>query len=98
MIDCPFDRPRVIWVEEYGHLVGLLTIKDLLKEVIIHERREHAQESTLTSEELLDVMEEARAWLEDLFKGKKGRRSSPSRKHNNRSGAQVLFNADVDSR
>jgi len=90
--------PRVIWVEEYGHLVGLLTIKDLLKEVIIHERREHAQETTVTSEELLDVMEEARAWLENLFTGRlsKSGHSSPLRnsKSGSRHGAQILFDAD----
>lgn len=84
----------MIWVEEYGHLVGLLTIKDLLKEVIIHERREHAQEATVTSEELLDVMEEARTWLENLFTGKSSGRASPLRRSGNRQGSQLIFDAD----
>lgn len=83
----------MIWVEEYGHLVGLLTVKDLLKEVLIHERREHAQEASVTSEELLDVMEEARAWLENLFTGRNGKRT-PTPRHSHRQGAQLLFDAD----
>ena len=46
----------------------------------------------MTSEELLDVMEEARAWLENLFTGKSGRRTPQKGSH--RQGAQLLFDAE----
>ena len=56
----------MVLVEEHGLLVGLLTIKDLLKEIIILEKAEHDEERAgLNDLEL--VLEEARSWLQDIF-------------------------------
>ena len=40
MVAILFHSPRVILVEDHGTLVGLLTVKDVLKFTHLHERNE----------------------------------------------------------
>jgi hypothetical protein len=53
--------PRVIFVEDHGLLVGLITVKDLLKQHMLHEHQTKADESSRINE-LEDVLEEGRLW------------------------------------
>ncbi|GAA95950.1 uncharacterized protein L969DRAFT_92021 [Mixia osmundae IAM 14324] len=52
--------PRIILVEQYGKLVGLITIKDILRHILDEDKRAHNREDEPTFE---DTLEEAGDWL-----------------------------------
>jgi len=54
--------PRVILCEHQGRLEGLITIKDILKEVITQEQFEHPHGNLLDAE-LEESLEEAHEWI-----------------------------------
>ena len=56
-------RPRVILVEEQGQLRGLISIKDILKEIIAHEQLEERSDKGLDAE-LDATLEEAYEWFQ----------------------------------
>jgi chloride channel 3/4/5 len=58
--------PRVIFVEDHGLLVGLITVKDLLKQNMLHEHQAKADESSRINE-LEDVLEEGRLWVQGFL-------------------------------
>lgn len=60
----PSLRPRVILVEHLGHLRGLITIKDILREIIAQEQFEHPEGSLLDAE-LEESLEEASEWIRE---------------------------------
>lgn len=86
----PFS-PRLVLVEDQGELVGMLTIKDLLKEVIRAEMQEKAARTSLN--ELEDVLEEGRMWLQRLFV-RPGDRSRRRRSRGPTDRNQVVFDLD----
>ena len=55
-------RPRVILVEELGQLRGLISIKDILKEIIAHEQLEERAHTGMDAE-LDATLEEAYDWF-----------------------------------
>ena len=57
-------RPRVILVEQHGRLRGLITIKDILKEIIAQEALEQAHGASYDAE-LEESLEEVHEWLKD---------------------------------
>lgn len=97
-------RPRCMLVEEHGQLVGLLTLKDLLKRIIEieHEEEEHEQRHSPYSE-LEDALEEVRLWLKRTFKHRgwfntSGSSSSPIQLSSSSRPTSVIFDADEDDR
>lgn len=75
-------------MEEHGLLVGLVTVKDLLRESLFIEHQLHKKERANINE-LEDVLEEARMWLHGLYKGIiQGSGSSH--------GRTVVFDAEVE--
>ena len=71
-----------------------MTIKDMLKELIIHERKTH--EEPTGGEELEDVLEEARTWLEGLWQ--KIKVSSPAGRRLPKEVDEVVFDAEMQQR
>ena len=63
------DRPRVILIERFGSLVGLVSVKDCLKYTLAHE---HSSSSSGTmgdnggAEELEATLNELRLWVKDV--------------------------------
>lgn len=60
------NRPRVILVEERGTLVGLVTLKDVLREVAAHELQAAQSEGDDFESLLEELAEYARARMNDL--------------------------------
>ncbi|GAA5908388.1 hypothetical protein JCM8208_006179 [Rhodotorula glutinis] len=59
--------PRVILVERFGELVGLVSVKDCLKYTIAHEAdHEHDAAGTSGGDELEATLEELRLWGKDV--------------------------------
>lgn len=88
--------PRCVLIEEHGNLVGILTLKDLLRQVIIEEHDEEEAEQRHSSiNELEDALEEIRLWLRKVF-----RRSSAADTSNpirlSMSMPTIIFSADGD--
>lgn len=59
------SRPRVILVEQQGQLRGLITIKDILKEIIAHEQFEEDPSRNLLDAELEESLEEVTEWFKE---------------------------------
>jgi hypothetical protein len=57
--------PRVILVEQQGQLRGLITIKDILKEIITHEQFEDDPGGNFLDAELEQSLEEASEWIKE---------------------------------
>jgi len=66
---CSRDSPRVILIERFGSLVGLVSVKDCLKYTLAHE---HSSSSSGTmgdnggAEELEATLNELRLWVKDV--------------------------------
>lgn len=59
--------PRVILVERFGQLVGLVSVKDCLKYTIAHEAdHEHDSLGSSGGDELEATLEELRLWGKDV--------------------------------
>ncbi|KAM0755906.1 hypothetical protein T439DRAFT_320603 [Meredithblackwellia eburnea MCA 4105] len=61
--------PRVIMIEHFGLLVGLLTVKDCLKYSLAHEASEGQRANATGSEELEQTLEDLKAWIAELREG-----------------------------
>lgn len=60
---CPVHSPRVILVENHGALVGLVTVKDVLRFTMA----EHHEPQSPWSEQRFDgALDEARMWTSSL--------------------------------
>lgn len=73
---CFVSSPRVILCEHQGRLEGLITIKDILKEIISQEQFEHPNGNLLDAE-LEESLEEAHEWIMEkanMIAGKLGLR------------------------
>jgi hypothetical protein len=81
--------PRVIFVEDHGLLVGLITIKDLLKQQHLHGHAAKAADSSSINE-LEDVLEEARLWILGFFERVWRRRRKPPSAQNS---PTIVFDA-----
>lgn len=62
----PF-RPRIILVEQFGTLVGLLTVKDILRFAALQEHAATPEPAVDTSGALQDVLEEVWSWSSERF-------------------------------
>ena len=62
-------RPRVILIEQFGLLVGLITVKDCLKYTLAHEAQSGRHANASGSEELEQTLEDLRAWAGELWDG-----------------------------
>lgn len=88
----------MILVEQQGQLRGLITIKDILKEIITHEQEQSPKGSRLDAE-LEESLEEAQEWLQEKFSLVKRRfksdvdRGDAAEHGVERPGGSVLFDA-----
>lgn len=57
-------RPRVILVEDQGVLVGLVTVKDVLRFTLMEHSLNH---SSWTGAEFEGIIEEVWTWMSDRF-------------------------------
>lgn len=67
--DLQSRRPRVILIEQFGLLVGLITVKDCLKYTLAHEAQTGQETSAAGSEELEQTLEDLRAWFGEMWDG-----------------------------
>lgn len=100
--------PRCVLVEEQGQLVGLLTLKDLLRHVIAAEHEEEVREEHGQSHmhELEGALEEARLWLRRVLgnrgwlgfagSGTRGSRSRAIRLSQSSMSSTVVYDAEED--
>lgn len=60
-------RPRVILIERYGQLVGLITVKDCLKYTLAHEAKEKEDADGFgAGDELEQTLDELKAWFQEM--------------------------------
>ncbi|KAK4702132.1 chloride channel 3/4/5, partial [Phenoliferia sp. Uapishka_3] len=59
--------PRVILIEQFGLLVGLITVKDCLKYTLAHEAQ--SGQSLSGSDEVEQTLEDLRTWAGELWEG-----------------------------
>lgn len=65
-LPCIIDSPRVILIEQYGTLVGLITIKDCLKYNLAQEASEGQQANDNGAEAVEQTLEEIKIWFEEV--------------------------------
>lgn len=83
--------PRVIMVEDHGLLVGLLSVKDMLRQHAAH--AQHSQkDDSFGVNEFEDVLEEARAWLSQII----DRIWKPRQPPSSLRSPTVVFDADYE--
>ena len=88
----------MILVEQQGQLRGLITIKDILNEIITHEQEQSPKGSRLDAE-LEESLEEAQEWLQEKFSLVKRRfksdidRGDAAQHGSDSRGNSVLFDA-----
>lgn len=77
----PARRPRAILIEQYGQLVGLITVKDCLKYTLAHEASHEAGAASKSEDELEQTLEDVALWIREVksavkewVTGKTGRR------------------------
>ncbi|ORY89082.1 chloride channel [Leucosporidium creatinivorum] len=61
--------PRAILIEQYGQLVGLITVKDCLKYTLAHEASHSAGAASKAEDELEQTLEDVSAWIGDVRRG-----------------------------
>ncbi|KAL8286159.1 hypothetical protein RQP46_004647 [Phenoliferia psychrophenolica] len=62
--------PRVILIEQFGLLVGLITVKDCLKYTLAHEAQGGGEQANASgSEELEQTLEDLRTWAGEVWDG-----------------------------
>lgn len=59
----------MILIEQFGLLVGLVTVKDCLKYTLAHEASEGHNTSSSGSEELEQTLEELSSWFQEMYRG-----------------------------
>ena len=59
----------MILIEQFGLLVGLVTVKDCLKYTLAHEAAEGHNINSSGSEELEQTLEELSSWFQDTYRG-----------------------------